>query len=146
MRLYRGFLDLSKTGISENIYLKTPRLPRDLHIHIHETADGWFYERFGIKARSQTIFCTPDIEQAKEYGTPYVVTVPTGTDYKLIFSVKVKDFIEIEADISDVNSTSQILDWLENKSYSMVTDFKALPSDFEGEVMLHCTHYEVLNT
>ena len=143
MQLYRGFSEISERGVIVNKYIDTPREPRDSHINVHEVADAWFYEKFGIKARSQTIFCTPDIDQAREYGTPYVVTVPKETDYKLIFSVNVKDFIEIEAAISSVNSNDEIVRWLEGQSYSMVTSFQELPTELDGEVMLYCAHYEV---
>ncbi|MUI54415.1 hypothetical protein [Aliivibrio fischeri] len=143
MQLYRGLTGPIENNVIENSYLNKPREPRDSHVHVHEVADDWFNYNFGIKARSQTIFCTPDIEQAKEYGEPYIITVPDKSDYKLIFSVDVKDFLEIEADINDVNCKDEIIAWLENKSYAMVTSFCKLPVNFDGEVMLYCEKYEV---
>jgi hypothetical protein len=143
MQLYRGFSEIVGNSVFENSYLSIPRKPVDSHLHVHEVADNWFNNNFGIKARSQTIFCTPDIEQAKEYGQPYNVSVPSELDYKLIFSADVKDFIEIEADICDVNCTDEIIKWLESKSYTVVTSFRELPTDFDGEVMLYCERYEV---
>ena len=143
MPLYRGFLDFVDSIILENNYLKIPRKPRDSHIYVHKVADDWFEKKFGVKARSQAIFCTPDIEQAKEYGKPYEVSIPQGLDVKLIFSIDVKDFIEIERDICDVNCKEEIINWLESKSYSMVSNGLKLPVDFDGEVMLYCEKYEV---
>jgi len=110
MKLYRGFSDTVESGLFENYYRKKPRKPRDSHIHVHDVADNWFYESFGVRARSQTIFCTPDIEQAKQYGKPYKISVPESIDIKLIFSVHVNDFNEIEAEIDDVNSKEAILE------------------------------------
>jgi len=143
MLLYRGFSDFVDSKILENGYLKTPRKPRDSHTYVHKVADDWFERKFGVKARSQTIFCTPDIEQAAEYGKPYEVSIPQALGVKLIFSIDVKDFIEIERDICDVNCKEEIINWLENKSYSMVTSSLKLPIDFDGEVMLYCEKYEV---
>lgn len=142
MELYRGFSDTVKSRLLENHYLKKPRKPKDSHIHVHNIADNWFYENFGVRARSQTIFCTPDIEQAKQYGKPYKISIPEFIDFKLIFSTHVYDFNEIEADIDDVNNKEAILEWLESKSYYAITNLSDLPEEFSGEVMLCCEKYE----
>jgi hypothetical protein len=143
MQLYRGFTEGVSNNLIENEYLETPRLPKNLHVHIHEVADNWFQKKFGIRARSQTIFCTPDKDQAEEYGKAYKVTVPQSLDYKLIFSIDVRDLIAIEGDICDVYCDEEIIDWLEDKSYEVVTNFLDLPIGFCGEVMLYCKQYEV---
>ncbi|OBU41670.1 hypothetical protein CTM76_17015 [Photobacterium phosphoreum] len=144
MLLYRGFSDPIVAGVLKNQYLKIPRKPKDSHTHVHNVADNWFKNKLGVKARSQAIFCTPDIEQAKEYGQPYKITVPQHLNYKLIYSIDVKDFIEIEADINDLYDTEKILNWLESKSYVVVYSFSHLPENLDVEVMLFCEQYEIL--
>ena len=143
MQLYRGFVEPIENGLHENHYLTIPRKPKNSHANVHEVADEWFNNKFGIRARTQTIFCTPDIEQAKEYGKPYKLNVVKDSNCKLVFSPLVKDFIEIVVDINDVNSNKEIIDWLEGKAYEVVTSPYDLPAEFCGEVMLYCEKYEV---
>jgi len=149
MKLYRGMGRKISDGTYKNLYLEIPRLPRNSDQNVHVISDEWFLEKFKVRARSQTIFCSTCIEQAKEYqdndGSLLDVTVPDGSLFTLIFSLNVNDFIEIEADIIDVKNNRQITDWLGSRGYQCVNKIEELPEGFEGEVMLHCNEYEVRN-
>ncbi|MFW6046289.1 MAG: hypothetical protein ACOCP4_00600 [Candidatus Woesearchaeota archaeon] len=58
------------------------RKPKDTPTEYHEYADKIFYEEFGIKARSQTLFCNGTPIGVKSYGNPYLI-FPIGK-YKLV--------------------------------------------------------------
>tara|TARA_R110000824_G_scaffold349411_2_gene536296 strand:- start:1407 stop:1847 length:441 start_codon:yes stop_codon:yes gene_type:complete len=143
VRIYRGVSKYYRVCTLENEYLKTPRLPRNVSVNVHNVADKWFYNKFGIKARSECIFCTPCIEQAKEFGRPYEVSLAEGLEYVLVYSINVEDFIEIEFDIRDVSDDNEIILWLENKSYESVRSLEELPKGFQGEIMLYCEKYKI---
>jgi len=142
MKIYRGHSEPPENNTIKNCYIEKPRKPKDSDIRVHEVADNWFYDKFKVKARSQCFFCTPDIQQAKEYGRAYEISVQGSM--KLIYSVLVRDFIEIDEDLQDYDDLNQIIDWLESKSYVMATSFNQLPKDFNGEIMLYCEEYKIV--
>ena len=143
MKIFRGFTGVVNFGLNRNENLIRPRKPRDSDDFLHEIADQWFDNKFGIKARSETIFCTPNCHQAAKYGEAYEITVPDTIKYQLIYSVKSDDFIEIQDEIDDLENKDEIIDWLESKNYAIVSSFDELPIGFKGEIMLYCTHFNI---
>ncbi|AMT96513.1 MULTISPECIES: hypothetical protein [Psychrobacter] len=143
MKIFRGFTGSVKFGLNENENLIRPRRPRHSDCFVHEIVDQWFYCKFGIKARSETIFCTPNCHQATKYGEAYEITVPDTIKYKLIYSVKVDDLIDIEEEVDDLKNKDEIIAWLESKDYAVVSNFDKLPIKFRGEIMLYCTHFNI---
>lgn len=143
MKIFRGFTGSVKFGLNKNENLMRPRRPKDSNFSVHEVADQWFYDKFGIKARSETIFCTRNCHQAAEYGEAYRITVPDTMSYQLIYSVNVDDFIKIEDEIDDLENKDKIIDWLESRDYAVVSSFDKLPIEFRGEIMLDCTHFNI---
>ena len=143
MKIFRGFTGVINFGLNENENLIRPRRPRDSDYFVHEIADQWFDNKFGIKARSETIFCTPNCHQAAKYGEAYEITVPDTIKYQLIYSVKVDDFINIEDEIDDLENKDEIIDWLESRDYAVLSSFDKLPIKFRGEIMLNCTHFNI---
>lgn len=93
---------------------------------------------FDIKARSQTIICSTDIEQAKLYGKVYCIY--PEKPYFLIYSVYVYDFIDIVTQINEI-TRENIYNWLANKFYEKTNDLSKIPTEFKGEVMLCCSDY-----
>jgi len=131
-------------GLVSNCYRITPRKPKNIHTFIHDAMDEWFDYTFKIKARSSTILCSTDIDQAKSYAINggLVEVIPTEP-YKIIYSPNIVDLlcchIELQSmNIDDINS------WLSSMNYQLVTNTSALPSDFKGEVMVDCSDYNVL--
>ena len=143
MKIFRGFTGSVKFGLNENENLMRPRIPRDSDPLVHEIADQWFYDKFGIKARSMTVFCTPNCHQAATYGEAYEITVPDTMSYQLIYSINVDDFINIEDEIDDTKNEDEIIDWLESRDYVVLSSFDKLPIKFRGEIMLYCTHFHI---
>lgn len=143
MKIFRGFTGSVNFGLNENENLMRPRRPKDSHPFVHKIADQWFYDKFGIKARSETIFCIRNRFKAAEYGDAYEITVPATISYQLIYSANVNDFIEIEDEIDDLENKNKIIDWLESRDYAVLSSFDELPIKFIGEVMLYCTHFNI---
>ena len=143
MKIFRGFTGPVTFGLNKNENLMRPRKPKDSDLFVHKIADQWFDDKFGIKARSETIFCTRNCHQAAEYGEAYEITVPNTMSYQLIYSSNVNDFIDIQDEVDDLKSKNKIIDWLESKDYAVVSSFDELPIEFKGEIMLYCTHFNV---
>lgn len=85
--LYRGTAKpVTKTMI---LPVRKDRKPSDTPEYLHYILDGYFYQRFGIKARSQTVFCTQSLMMAKRYGGA-VSVIPKGKA-TFIYSRKIQD-------------------------------------------------------
>lgn len=71
MPLYRGvsvnFTELIVCAKVETV--RKNRHPRDSSPFAHRLVDDWFYEKFGIRPRSQAVFCSSSRSVAKAYGT-----------------------------------------------------------------------------
>jgi len=146
MTLYRGIKKNVDDGVKKNRYLDEPRIPSDTHPEIHKKADLWFNDKFGIKARSQTVLVSTNKKQALTYtgknGTLLEIE-PMG-NYSLIYSTSVVDFLEHFMDGVYGNKPDGIIDWLESKYYCLVQDVASIPPDFSGEIMLFCEEYNAI--
>jgi hypothetical protein len=69
--------------------IRTNRAPKDTPQDIHEDLDDAFNKKFGINARSNSLFCTGDISQASGYGKVYII-FPQGS-YNVIWNDDVSD-------------------------------------------------------
>jgi len=65
------------------------RTPSNTNIRLHNASDQWFLDNFGVKARSQSFFCTSSKAVAKDYGFPFFV-FPVG-NFEIIWSRRVDD-------------------------------------------------------
>jgi hypothetical protein len=149
--LYRGTSYYIEDGIYKNAYLKRPRVPKNTPSYIHEAADNWFKNNFGICARSQTIFCTPCREYASshfESGGSLLEISLIGDTNKIIYSDEVSDFLDlIPKEAFDIKR-DYIFDIAEKLSlvnYKLVKNINEIPSSFIGEIMLFCEQYKVKN-
>ncbi|AWX99452.1 hypothetical protein A8139_05155 [Marinomonas primoryensis] len=146
MKLYRGIgVDHQPTeGILKNKYLKSPRRPLHSTHTLHSIADNWFQNKFGILARSQTIFCTPNKYQASQFGSVVEVEpIYNSFNVSFIFSQRVHDFNEIETAVTKIEDKIQVEAWLNSMSYIMVNKASDIPEKFDGEIMLYCDLYKV---
>lgn len=84
--LYRG-MNMGKEWGEKQV--RKDRNPSDMGKDFHFDLDDMFDQKFHIKARSQTLFCTGDYHQTTSYGEAYVVW-PVGR-YKVLWSPKVRD-------------------------------------------------------
>lgn len=86
--LRRGMLLQPSEHITK-IKVNKNRTPTNSSIRVHNTSDKWFYEKFGIKARSRSAFTTSSKTVAEDYGFPFLV-FPVG-NFEVIWSRKVDD-------------------------------------------------------
>lgn len=127
----------------ENIFRNNPRAPIHTNESLHNAADEWFFEKFGVRARSSTLMCSTDLSQARGYGATYSIA-PIG-HYKAIYSKEIKDFHEITAHFPEGAefSASDIRTWLESNNYIMTDDLSKIEDGFLGEVMLDCERFTI---
>lgn len=165
--------DWKKTNMSSYLYsgrkansiwfeknVRKDRKPMSTPIDVHNIIDKRFHEIFGIKARSQSIFCVSDINMAKSYGKAYYI-FPKGK-YDIIWSNEISDlYTELqeyiaynEKSLSDFPVLEKLnksfephkkyFDYLENKFpikklYQKGNLKQALQYGYE--IMLHCNEY-----
>lgn len=140
-KIYRGFSRKKEPGEYLNQFLSSPRQPTETPKKIHDFSNDWFYEKFGIRCRSEAIICTTEINQAKLYGRGGNVLeiIPEG-EYSIVYSPHVKDFLDIVTQIDEISSNA-VRFWLENKSYQCVKSISEIDGSFLGEVMVSCEKY-----
>lgn len=143
LRLFRGLPCIIKNSVCENTYLINHRKPLHTNINIHHVADNWFYNKLGVRARSETIFCTADLNQALRFGNAHEIKPINDMDTRFVYSLNVIDFIEIEEDINNYDDEEEIIGWLESKYYRIGKSVGEIPSGFKGEIMLFCKKYEI---
>lgn len=90
--LFRGI----RTNNNEKIlslYIKENRNPRDTPKEIHNFFNKTMKSLGFYTNRSNSIFCTPSIQQAKFYGKPYIVFPKNG--FKYVWGKEIKDLYSI---------------------------------------------------
>lgn len=142
LKLFRGQKKALSLGRHRNPFWEEPRQPRDTILRIHSIADDWFFEMFGVRARTRALMCSTNPLQAYNYG-PYVRIIEPVPPYRLISSSQVDDFIEIQRCISGLDNRDVIYAWLEEKMYYCVEHAALLSDDSRGEVMVFCEFYDV---
>lgn len=140
--LYRGFSTRLTAPEQVNIFYHKSRVPKDTSIEMHEAADRWFFEKFGIYARSSSLICTTDFSQANSYGITYQIMPEPSSP--MIYSASLKDFLEHESDL-DVLTEESMRAWLESKCFNLVYEASEIPKDFWGEVMVFCKNYRAIS-
>ena len=121
-----------------NDYLLSPRFPRNMPIDLHNEADAWFEDKFKLKFRSQAIFCTGSIAEARRFGAPAAIW-PIG-EHLFCWSPDIGDLY-----ISYQCSQLSMPQLLETSCYTTFTCSdteileKALASG--NEMMLWCKSY-----
>lgn len=156
--LYSGRRGATKKWFEKKV--RKDRKPLSTPVEIHNIIDKRFQEAFGIKARSQTVFCVSDINTAKEYGVPYYI-FPKGK-YEIIWSntiddlytnltewiafhePELKDMPVLERLNKDFESHKKYFDYLKNKFpvkklYQKGNLKQALKTGYE--IMLYCNEY-----
>ena len=141
IRLYRGFNEKHESSIMKNKWRGQAREPVNSNIHVHNYANEWFKNNFGVEARSRTIICSTDIKQAEKYAEHgCVMQILPEPPYRLIFSENVIDFLSYAFEINNLDKV-EIQHWLSYQGYSMVADINHLPKSFLGEVMVDCENF-----
>lgn len=86
--LYRGMKNANQNKTVE-MKVRKDRVPTDTPEVLHYLMDGYFFKKFGVKARSQTVFVSQSINFAKRYGAA-VGVIPKGPA-KYIYSLSIPD-------------------------------------------------------
>ncbi len=84
--LYRGMRSTKSFGEKK---VRTNRRPTDSDKKLHKLVDDALYDKFNIKGRSQTIFCTGNTTTANAFGEVFMI-FPVGP-YEILWSEKVRD-------------------------------------------------------
>ena len=145
--LYRGFDKMLGEGPTRNPYLDTPRAPKHSNMFVHNLADEWFLQRFGVAARSSTVICSTSPQQAAQYVGPLgcLAIISPIADHRLIYSPNVIDFLEYFTDGVTADRSS-VRQWLEEQCYQCVTSPRLISREHKGEVMLSCEMFNLQHT
>lgn len=116
------------------------RVPKDTPKEWHEELDRLFYEKFGIRARSNTLFCSPVQSFAESFGISYMI-FPMGR-YEIIWSPQVTDLYSdvikpLMSDLNEPAGAEELEDVVDR--YTKGNLKSALKS--ESEIMLSCDEY-----
>lgn len=138
--LWRGFGEKNFQGIVELGPIKG-RIPRDTPKWIHEIADQWFFDNFGVRYRSEALFCTGDKSVALYYGNIYPV-VPVD-EFRFCWSPVIEDFYGTVSKLKlEQGDSTEVFRLLETANYTDQDLIKAIESG--SEIMLHAPSYLVL--
>lgn len=162
--LRRG-MTVQPTDHITKIKVNKNRQPSNTHPRIHQACDDWFYKEFGIRARSQTTFCTSSKIITMDYGFSFLVF--PAKDFQIIWSRKVRDLfmflterkvveeitgkefnrndslnmIDDKNEITDKALFEGVNNILDQCDYVMGNLDQALAS--KNEIMVYCDHYYI---
>lgn len=144
--------DIMKQSVRKN------RVPLSTPEEIHQMLDSWFKNKFGVKSRSNAVFCSFNPNLVDNYGTLYLI-FPIGK-YKVVSSPAIidiyEDIQEIAYSISDIGYLhakewddfikghkealfKQITQLLNKSNYTDKLIFH------NNEIMLTCKDYYIVN-
>lgn len=115
--LYRG-LGSANAPVFYNKKIRKDRMPTDTPEEIHDAMDEFFYSKFHVRARSESMFVTGNYTVAKAYGHIYIV-YPVGK-FEFIWSAKVSDLF--------ATTTNTVL-----KKYPQYKDFSLISMEAAKE-------------
>jgi hypothetical protein len=147
--LYRGIE--AKLGEFSKQAVPVGRKPVDTPSDMHEAADDWFAKKFGVRYRSNAVFCTGSKEAAEEYGYLYAV-FPIGA-YSFCYSPIVND-LTAELELGEYRNTKGknlpvaklVPKVLDQSRYIHGTTAGIINAINSGhEVMVHCANYYAID-
>lgn len=122
------------------------RKPADTSPELHQELDTWFDDKFGFKARSQSMFCygTGGKSSADQYGNVYMVFPFDG--YKFVWSPEVRDLYDEIGNAPQGGHDFDKDEWhkaiskfMEKQNYTDKELYIAAKS--KSEIMVNCTRY-----
>jgi len=150
--LYRGFKPVIDDVIS--VKRRKGREPVDMPVEIHLELDDMFYEEFGWRVRSEGVFVTTSIQDAKQYmprkqdeekyikDEPYIF-IPKG-EYRFVYHPDIDDLFSYYEAIMDDNYDGG-LDWFYNSFFIDEFKDKKLENARGVEVIFDCNNYYLFN-
>jgi hypothetical protein len=119
---------------------RTDRRPKDASRKFHDAADKWFFERFGVRYRSQGVFVTARRFTAQAHGASpaHLMRIVPLTAYRYCWSSNVADLLFKARELADADEDS-VRGFLDSAGYqeSSLEDAHAAGH----EVMLHCGRF-----
>lgn len=143
-KFYRAFGNPISNGLHKNIYREGTRRPTNMPFREHIIIDDWFEHKFGIKARSSTIFIgvtRESVNKYAQYSSCIVKRISFPNDSQFIYSLKIEDLF---VDVEDLQHTTgeltkeDIYQFLENAEYQLTNNPESIRVSFSGEVMAYC--------
>jgi hypothetical protein len=120
--------------------VRTDRKPKDTPIDIHKWIDDWFYEKFGIRVRSNCIFVSFDYEVANDYGDPCYI-IPIGRYITIASSIYTDLYNDILQDRLNIGyekiEKSELISYLKLGKYEKNKKM----SNKKTEYMIICKEY-----
>lgn len=139
----REKIDFTDQGVEGyEISVRTDRGPRDTDIAIHQEADKFFKEKFGIALRSESVFAHSNKSRdLEDFGHPMVI-FPHG-HFDIYWSEDIRDFtVEV---IKNKNEDVELADWLgellERGNYKKGPNVEAMQTLSFFEKMVVCKKY-----
>ena len=114
---------------------------------VQTAVDDWFQEKFGIRFRQSSVFCTGEYDDARSYqssGSTTVIVLPVG-DYDYCWASDIGDlFIELQRATRQGPLSQQLTTVLEQGHYKCNEDIiDGIRSG--NEIMLHCQSVMLVN-
>jgi hypothetical protein len=112
--------------------------------------DKQFQKKFGVKARSQSLFCTNEYLSTLQYGNPYYI-FPIGK-YKTIWSPEIADlylYLKKLVGLNVINDWNELSKKEKEANLKLLEDSK-IPNSYtnkshvfakNSEIMLYCKEY-----
>jgi hypothetical protein len=150
--LYRGTKDI--LGQYQKKDVRTDRKPSETDVKIHNYADEFFYKKYDVKLRSETIFCSTSPSIAMDYGKIYVI-FPVGK-YDIYYSDKVRDFYTDLEELFNKKGLGSAAELLNNQLTdpmkkiidSKIKTYKKMKVNDnlgQNECMVHCKQYYAID-
>lgn len=144
--LFRG-LESTETWVYKKV--RKNRRPTDTHIDFHNKFDEAFKAKFGIKLRSESVFCTTGAFPGEDFGYTHLI-FPTGK-YRLFQSEEITDlmlYLENDMNIGNIRTSSSRIHEIDfedivkykYKEYKRIGQLKAY-----NEIMMVCDSYYALH-
>lgn len=145
MTLYRAVSNFDGLEHQINDYVNRPRKPKDTEPALHKIIDDWFFAEFGVRARSQTIFCTQCRAEAANHlitgGKIIEIRIPNGVPYKVVYSYLVNDLYNETRYLQEPFCKAEVESLLKCMKYKITDDINTIPQSYKGELMLYITDF-----
>jgi hypothetical protein len=137
-RAVSGKYDFIKKSVTKD------RNPWDMPLELHGLLDNWFYKKFKVKARSNTVLATFNKTQAEFSGNTHLI-FPIG-EYSAISSQKIKDLYLYFVKIKNSNKTMTMYE-LYNKMIQLMddNDYQKKLLRHDNEIMITCKKYYLVS-
>lgn len=146
--VYRGSGISSLSGIGNDGLFKgkvrKDRKPRDSTAELHNLLNKYFYEKTGIKYRSESLFVSGDKDKGYEYGSKVFAIFPIG-EFHYAWSDEIEDpWVELEFNMTDEEKVTRRQEFESHLEYDDPYKFdEGLEEAIESknEIMIACDEY-----